>query len=84
MLIIDELGYMELDRYGAALLFQVLTEREENNCVTIAANQSFSGSAHTHPELGGFTSPRILDTGYAADSVEKTIVDRLSESAEAE
>jgi len=24
---IDELGYMELDRHGAELLFQVLTER---------------------------------------------------------
>jgi hypothetical protein len=26
---LDELGYMELDRRGAELLFQVLTEREE-------------------------------------------------------
>lgn len=29
LLCIDELGYMELDRHGAELLFQVLTEREE-------------------------------------------------------
>jgi hypothetical protein len=29
LLAIDELGYMELDRRGAELLFQVLTEREE-------------------------------------------------------
>ena len=29
LLVIDELGYMELDRRGAELLFQVLTEREE-------------------------------------------------------
>jgi DNA replication protein DnaC len=29
LLIIDELGYMELDKRGAELLFQVLTEREE-------------------------------------------------------
>ena len=28
LLCIDELGYMELDRRGAELLFQVLTERE--------------------------------------------------------
>ncbi|BAH34335.1 hypothetical protein RER_36270 [Rhodococcus erythropolis PR4] len=28
---IDELGYMELDKRGAELLFQVLTEREEKN-----------------------------------------------------
>lgn len=29
LLCIDELGYMELDRHGAELLFRVLTEREE-------------------------------------------------------
>ena len=31
LLCIDELGYMELDRRGAELLFQVLTEREEKS-----------------------------------------------------
>jgi DNA replication protein DnaC len=29
LLCVDQLGYMELDRRGAELLFQVLTEREE-------------------------------------------------------
>lgn len=38
---IDELGCMELDRHGAELLFQVLTEREEKNSVVIASNKSF-------------------------------------------
>ncbi len=42
LLVIDELGYMELDRRGAELLFQVLTEREEKNAIAIASNQSFS------------------------------------------
>lgn len=36
---------MELDRRGAELLFQVLTEREEKKCVAIASNESF-GKAH--------------------------------------
>lgn len=45
-LCIDELGYMELDRHGAELLFQVLTEREEKNSVAIASNESFA-KAHT-------------------------------------
>ena len=36
---------MELDRRGAELLFQVLTEREEKNSVAIASNDSF-GKAH--------------------------------------
>jgi DNA replication protein DnaC len=42
LLCIDELGYMELDRRGAELLFQVLTEREENAGVAIDSKESFS------------------------------------------
>ncbi|MFD3917201.1 IS21-like element helper ATPase IstB [Streptomyces sp. NPDC058603] len=52
LLCIDELGYMELDRHGAELLFQVLTEREEENSVAIASNESSGGWTKT------FTDPR--------------------------
>ena len=62
LLLIDELGYMELDRRGAELLFQVLTEREEKNSIAIASNQSFSGWTDT------FTDPRLC----------AAIVDRLT------
>ena len=62
LLIIDELGYMELDKRGAELLFQVLTEREEKNSVAIASNESFSGWTKT------FTDPRLC----------AAIVDRLT------
>ena len=62
LLLIDELGYMELDRRGAELLFQVLTEREEKNAIAIASNQSFSGWTDT------FTDPRLC----------AAIVDRLT------
>lgn len=62
LLLIDELGYMELDRRGAELLFQVLTEREEKNSVAIASNESFSGWTKT------FTDPRLC----------AAIVDRLT------
>ncbi|KQQ28623.1 IS21-like element helper ATPase IstB [Frondihabitans sp. Leaf304] len=62
LLMIDELGYMELDRRGAELLFQVLTEREENNSIAIASNESFSGWTKT------FTDPRLC----------AAIVDRLT------
>jgi len=41
-LICDELGYLELDRRGAELLFQVLTEREEKSTIAIASNEPFS------------------------------------------
>jgi DNA replication protein DnaC len=62
LLCIDELGYMELGRRGAELLFQVLTEREEKNSVAIASNESFSGWTKT------FTDPRLC----------AAIVDRLT------
>jgi DNA replication protein DnaC len=62
LLCIDELGYMELDRRGAELLFQVLTEREEKASVAIAANDSFGGWTKT------FTDPRLC----------AAIVDRLT------
>src|SRR5215207_2641216 len=62
LICIDELGYMELDRRGAELLFQVLTEREEKNSVAITSNESFGGWTKT------FTDPRLCGA----------IVDRLT------
>jgi DNA replication protein DnaC len=55
-------AYMELDRRGAELLFQVLTEREEEASVAIASNESFGGWTKT------FTDPRLC----------AAIVDRLT------
>jgi len=51
LICIDELGYMALDRRGAELLFQVLTEREEKNSVAIASNEWFSGWTKTFTGL---------------------------------
>lgn len=62
LLCIDELGYMELDKRGAELLFQVLTEREETSAIAIASNEPFSGWTKT------FTDPRLC----------AAIVDRLT------
>lgn len=42
LICIDELGYMELDRRGAELLSQVLTEQEEKKSIAVASNESFS------------------------------------------
>src|SRR5581483_8190264 len=60
LLCIDELGYMELDKRGAELLFQVLTEREEKASVPIASNEAFSGwtKTFTAPPSLGRRSPR--------------------------
>lgn len=65
LLEIDELGYLELDRRGAEMLFQVLTEREEKNSIAIASNEAFTGWSRT------FTDPRLC----------AAIVDRLTFNA---
>ena len=62
LILVDELGYLELDRRGAELLFQVLTEREERSAIAIASNEPFSGWTKT------FTDPRLC----------AAIVDRLT------
>ena len=62
LLCLDELGYLELDRRGAELLFQVFTEREERASIAIASNAAFSEWTST------FTDPRLC----------AAIVDRLT------
>lgn len=42
LLCLDELGYLDLDKAGAKLLFQVFTEREERRAIAIASNAPFS------------------------------------------
>jgi len=65
LLCCDELGYLELDRRGAELLFQVFTEREERASVATASNAPFSEWVRT------FTDPRLA----------AAIVDRLTYDA---
>jgi len=43
LLCLDEPVYLQLDKRGAKLLFQVLTEREEKTAVALASIGSFSG-----------------------------------------
>jgi hypothetical protein len=47
------------------LLFQVLTEREEEASVAIAGNQPFSGWSDTFTRLG--RNPRTLPKGFNLD-----------------
>ena len=62
LILVDELGYLQLDRRGAELLFQVLAEREERSAIAIASNEPFSSWTKT------FTDPRLC----------AAIVDRLT------
>jgi DNA replication protein DnaC len=53
LLLLDELGYVQLDTRGAELFFQILTEREERSSVAVASNLPFSewGQVITDPRL---------------------------------
>ncbi|GAA5107691.1 IS21-like element helper ATPase IstB [Haloechinothrix salitolerans] len=42
LLCLDEFCYLELDKTGAKLLFQILTEREERRSIAVASNVPFS------------------------------------------
>lgn len=53
LLCLDEFGYLDLDKAGAKLLFQVFTEREEQRAIAIASNAPFSEWKQT------FTDPRL-------------------------
>src|SRR5450759_2541379 len=74
LLCLDELGYLHLDRRGAELLFQVLTERDERASIAVASNAPFSewGQTFTDPRLAGAVVDRltfrahILETGSAS------------------
>jgi DNA replication protein DnaC len=70
-LLLDELGYVQIDPRGAELLFQIITEREERASIAIATNLPFSewGSVVADPRLVAAIVDRvtfnahILETG---------------------
>jgi DNA replication protein DnaC len=53
LLLLDELGYVQLDTRGAELFFQILTEREEKSSIAVASNLPFSewGQVISDPRL---------------------------------
>jgi DNA replication protein DnaC len=71
LLLLDELGYVQIDPRGAELLFQVITEREERASIAIGTNLPFSewGSVFPDPRLVAAIVDRvtfhahILETG---------------------
>jgi DNA replication protein DnaC len=71
LLLLDELGYVQLDTRGAELFFQILTEREEKSSVAVASNLPFSewGQVIADPRLVAAVVDRmtfrahIIETG---------------------
>jgi DNA replication protein DnaC len=75
LLLLDELGYVQIDSRGAELLFQIITEREERASVAVGTNLPFSewGSVVGDPRLVAAIVDRvtfnahILETGTQSD-----------------
>ena len=71
LLLLDELGYVQLDPRGAELLFQIITEREERASIAIGTNLPFSewGTVFPDPRLVAAIvdrvtfNARIIETG---------------------
>src|SRR5262249_55680105 len=71
LLLLDELGYVQVDPRGAELLFQIITEREERASIAIGTNLPFSewGTVFPDPRLVAAIVDRvtfnahILETG---------------------
>ncbi len=71
LLLLDELGYVQIDPLEAELLFQIITEREERASIALASNLPFSewGSVFPDPQLVAAIVDRmtfnahILETG---------------------
>jgi DNA replication protein DnaC len=70
LLLLDELGYVQLDVRGAELLFQILTEREEKASVDIGSNLPFSewGQVVSDPRLVAAIVDRVTFNGHIIET----------------
>ena len=61
-LIIDEIGYLPIDKQGANLLFQLIARRYEKNSTIITTNQLFSkwGDVFSDPVLANAILDRLI------------------------
>jgi DNA replication protein DnaC len=41
LLVVDELGYLPIDKLGADLLFQIISERYERGAILMSTNRAF-------------------------------------------
>ena len=66
LLIIDEIGYLPVDKNGANLLFQLITKRYEKSSTIITTNQQFSkwGEVFSDNMLANAILDRLLHHSY--------------------
>jgi DNA replication protein DnaC len=70
LLLLDELGYVQIDPRGAELLFQIITEREERASIGIGTNLPFSewGSVFPDPRLVAAIVDRITFNAHILET----------------
>jgi DNA replication protein DnaC len=89
LLLLDELGYVQIDSRGAELLFQIITEREERASIAVGTNLPFSewGSVVADPRLVAAIVDRvtfnahILETGTQSYRLRTSKTSRTKKTA---
>jgi DNA replication protein DnaC len=70
LLLLDELGYVQLDPRGAELLFQIITERDERASIGIGTNLPFSewGTVFPDPRLVAAIVDRVTFNAHIIET----------------
>ncbi|MDQ2710253.1 MAG: IS21-like element helper ATPase IstB [Actinomycetota bacterium] len=83
LLLLDELGYVQIDPRGAELLFQIITEREERASIAIATNLPFSewGTVFPDPRLVAAIVDRVTFNAHILETGTESYRLRTSKTA---
>ncbi len=70
LLLLDEVGYVQIDPRGAELLFQIITEREDRASIGLASNLPFSewGAVFPDPRLVAAIVDRITFNAHILET----------------
>jgi DNA replication protein DnaC len=83
LLLLDELGYVQIDPRGAELLFQIITEREERASIGIGTNLPFSewGTVFPDPRLVAAIVDRVTFNAHILETGTQSYRLRTSKTA---
>jgi DNA replication protein DnaC len=83
LLLLDELGYIQIDTRGAELLFQIITEREERASIGVGTNLPFSewGSVFSDPRLVAAIVDRVTFNAHILETGTQSYRLRTSKTA---
>jgi len=69
LLILDEVGYLPIDKQGADLLFQVVSERYERGSIVLTTNKAFKHWASIFNNDAGMTSAALDRILHHAETI---------------